>query len=850
MDCSGERSQRQGRTLLLPVDKPGRLAYNTHVGYIILDWGESMAANQKQRVTIRIGGMSCAACANRIERALSKIEGVQNANVNFAAEKASVEFEQDKVAVSTIASVVEEQGYRVIRDRGELRISGMSCAACAQRIEKGLAKLPGVSSANVNFAAEKAVVEYDSATVGISQMKALVEELGYKAHDVSDQAEVDAEKAEREGEIRRQKHLFVFAAALSLPLVLAMAAELMGFMGPWVHTMMNPWVQLALATPVQFIAGWQFYRDSYYTLRAKSANMSVLIALGTSAAYFYSLAVTLWGHRFGQQAVYFESAAVIITLIILGKLLEAVAKGRTSEAIKKLMGLQAKTARVIREGQEQDIPIDEVVVDDIILVRPGEKIPVDGAVVEGHSSVDESMLTGESVPVDKTVGDEVIGSTINKHGSFKFRATKVGADTVLAQIVKIVEDAQGSKAPIQRFADIISGKFVPAVIAIAAVTFLAWWLIGDSGNFTRALINMTAVLVIACPCALGLATPTSIMVGTGKGAESGILIKGGEYLEKAHKLNAVVLDKTGTITKGEPAVTDVVSLSEYPEDEILRLAAGAERGSEHPLGQAIIAGAREENLSISDPVNFSAIPGRGIEAQIDEHSLLLGNRKLMAERGIDVGAIEPQVQKLEKAGKTAMLLAVDGQMAGIVAVADTVKPTSAEAIRALKRMGIAVYMITGDNSRTAQAIGEQVGVDHILAEVLPEDKASEVQKLKDQGLTVGMVGDGINDAPALVTADVGFAIGTGTDVAIESGDITLMKGDLKGIVAAIQLSRSTMRNIKQNLFWALIYNSLGIPVAALGFLSPVVAGAAMAFSSVSVVTNALRLKRWKYREVA
>lgn len=809
-----------------------------------------MAAIEVKRATLKIGGMNCAACANRIERAIAKIDGVQSANVNFAAEKAAVEFDPSKTNLEAITAAVVEQGYKIIRDRVELRLSGMSCASCAQKIEKTLASLPGVTSAAVNFAAEKAVVEYDSSVVRVSDMKAAVQELGYKAHDISDQADVDTEKEEREREIRRQKFLFIFSAVLSLPLVVYMLAELTGTMEAFPPILFNPWFQLALATPVQFIAGWQFYRDSYYTLRARSANMSVLIALGTSAAYFYSLAVIIWGHRFGQSAVYFETAAVIITLIILGKLLEAIAKGRTSEAIKKLMGLQAKTARVIRDGEEIDIPVEDVVVDDIVVVRPGEKIPVDGIIVEGYSSVDESMLTGESVPVDKKVGDEVIGSTINKHGSFKFRATKVGADTALAQIIKIVEDAQGSKAPIQRLADIISGRFVPAVIAIAVVTFGAWYLLGDPGNFTRALINMTAVLVIACSCALGLATPTSIMVGTGKGAENGILIKGGEYLEKAHKLNVVVLDKTGTITKGEPEVTDVVSLSDCSEDEILRLAASAERGSEHPLGQAIIEGAKARNLPLTDPMDFAAIPGHGIGAKVDGHDILLGNRKLMRDRGIPIDEIEDKVQALEKEGKTAMLLAVDGQIGGIVAVADTVKPTSAQAIRGLKKMGIQVYMITGDNRRTAEAIGKQVGVDHILAEVLPEDKANEVQKLRDKGMIVGMVGDGINDAPALVTADVGFAIGTGTDVAIESGDITLMKGDLRGVVAAIQLSRSTMRNIKQNLFWALIYNTLGIPVAAFGFLSPVLAGAAMAFSSVSVVTNALRLKRWRYREVA
>lgn len=807
------------------------------------------STSSTQKATLKIGGMSCAACANRIERAISKMDGVLSANVNLASEKATVEFDPSRTSVEAICGTVTEQGYKIIRDRVELKLGGMSCAACAQRIEKKLAGLEGVVSAAVNFAAEKAIVEYDAATIRVSDMKRAVEELGYKAADVSSQADVDRERQEREGEIRRQKRRFIFSALLTAPLLLTMFIDMLGLMHEFPSFLFSPWLQLILATPVQFVAGWQFYRDSYYTLRARSANMSVLVALGTTTAYLYSLVIVIWGERIGQHGLYFETSAVIITLIILGKLLEANAKGRTSEAIRKLMGLRAKTARVVRNGEEVDIPIEEVVVGDIVVVRPGEKIPVDGVIVDGFSSIDESMLTGESVPVDKNVGDEVIGSTINKHGSFRFRATKVGADTALAQIIRIVEEAQGSKAPIQRLADVISGRFVPTVIAVAVATFVGWYFFGDPGNITRALINMTSVLVIACPCALGLATPTSIMVGTGKGAENGILIKGGEYLEKAHKLQAIVLDKTGTITKGEPEVTDVVPLADLTDREILRLAASAERGSEHPLGQAIIEGAKTRDIVLAEPVDFSAIPGHGIEARVDGHSVLLGNRKLMADRGVDIAGVEEEIQTLENQGKTAMLLAVDGRMSGIVAVADTVKPNSTQAISALKKMHIQVFMITGDNKRTAEAIARQVGVDYVLAEVLPEDKAREVQKLKDRGLIVGMVGDGINDAPALVTADVGFAIGTGTDVAIESSDITLMKGDLKGIAAAIQLSRSTMRNIRENLFWALIYNTIGIPIAALGFLSPMIAGAAMAFSSVSVVTNALRLKRWRYREM-
>ena len=734
-----------------------------------------------------------------------------------------------------------------MKERAELSVGGMTCAVCAGRVEKQLQGLPGIQQAVVNLAGEKATIEYDSSVIQVEDMRKAIEDIGYRAHDLSSQAEIDQEREERDKEIRKQRNMFIFSLAFSLPLLLTMLDHL-GITDKLPGILMNPWFQLFLATPVQFIPGSHFYKDGYHALKSGSANMSVLVALGTSAAYFYSVAVTFWGSRLGLQEVYFESSAVIITLIILGKLLEARAKGRTSEAIKKLVGLQAKTARIITDDGERDVPIEEVKVGNLIIVRPGERIPVDGVITDGFSAVDESMLTGESVPIDKQVGDEVIGSTINTHGSFTFEATKVGRDTALAQIVRIVEEAQGSKAPIQRMADIISSKFVPAVVAVAVVTFALWYLKGDPGNFTRALINMTAVLVIACPCALGLATPTSIMVGTGKGAENGILIKGGEHLENAHKVTAVVLDKTGTITKGEPALTDVVVIGEFTEDELLRLVASAERGSEHPLGQAIIKGALARNLELGEVRNFTAVPGQGIQAEIDGKNLLVGNRRLMHENEIHTEDVEDIMQELEQGGKTAMLAAVDGILSGVTAVADTIKPTSFEAIRAMKGMDLEVYMLTGDNERTAQAIAQEVGITHVLAEVLPEDKAEVVQRLKNRGLTVGMVGDGINDAPALVTADVGFAIGTGTDVAIESADITLIKGDLKGVVAAIQLSRSTMRNVKENLFWALIYNTIGIPVAALGLLSPMVAGAAMAFSSVSVVSNALRLKRWKYKE--
>lgn len=730
--------------------------------------------------------------------------------------------------------------------KNSFQIKGMSCAACAAKVEKTLNSLPGVSKASVNIATEKAAVSYSSSEITINDIWDAVEKLGYKVEDNEEDLSNDREREDRGQEIRRQKVLLAFSLLFSLPLMVVMFAEM--FVWDWMPTFAgNKYFQLALATPIQFVAGAQFYRDAYYALKNKSANMSVLVVLGTSAAYFFSLAVTFWGEQLGLMHVYYETSGIIITLIILGKLLEAIAKGKTSEAIRKLMGMQAKAARVMREGKEQEIPIEEVRMGELIIVRPGEKIPVDGRIIEGYSSIDESLLTGESIPVDKTVGDEVIGATINKYGTFKFEATKIGKDTALAQIIKVVEEAQGSKAPIQRMADIISSYFVPAVIGIAVLTFLVWYFVAEPGDFNRALINFTAVLVIACPCALGLATPTSIMVGTGKGAENGILFKGGEHLENAHQIDTVVLDKTGTITRGQPEVTDIVNLTELEEKEILYFAATAEKGSEHPLGQAIVKYGEEILGEVASAEEFAAIPGRGIAARIKGKSVLLGTRKMMQEKKIVVKEIEGQMSEMEDLGKTVMLMSLDGEIAAIIAVADTVKENSEEAVKELQRMGMEVIMITGDNKRTAQAVARQVGIDRVLAEVLPEDKAEEIKKLKAKGKKVAMVGDGINDAPALAIADVGIAIGTGADVAMEAADITLMGGDLLGIPASIALSRATMKNIKQNLFWALIYNTLGLPIAAFGLLNPVIAGGAMAFSSVSVVTNALRLKRWSFK---
>jgi len=800
-----------------------------------------------RKESFKISGMSCAACAARIEKGLNKLEGVKKASVNFAMEKATVEFEDSVINSSKISEAVKKLGYEAVKEddgyktKIELKITGMSCAACSARIEKRLNKFEGVK-ASVNLATQRASIEYDSSKIKSADLIKAVEALGYNAEKVENVSQ-DREKEEREKEIKKLKWEFIASAVLSSPLLLAMVFMLVNIDIPFLH---NEYFQLIIATPVQFIIGFRFYKNAYHALRAKSANMDVLVAMGTSAAYFFSIYNAFFvEHMEGMmmKELYFEASSVIITLVLLGKYLEAVAKGKTSEAIKKLMGLQAKTARVIRNGIEQDIPVEDVEVGDIVVVRPGEKIPVDGKIIEGSSAVDESMLTGESLPVEKKEGDLVIGATINKYGTFKFEATKVGKDMALSQIIKMVEEAQGSKAPIQKIADQVSGIFVPSVMGIALLTFLIWYF--AVGNFTSAIVSAVSVLVIACPCALGLATPTAIMVGTGKGAENGILIKGGEYLEMAYKLNAVVLDKTGTITKGQPEVTDIISLGGLTQSEILKISAISEKPSEHPLGAAIYEKGKAELGNLPDPDKFEAIPGRGIMAITEGKTIYIGTRKLMAEKGIELANSESVIVNLEDEGKTAMLVSVDDRIEGIIAVADTVKENSKSAIEDLQRMGIEVYMITGDNKRTANAIAKQVGISNVLAEVLPENKAEEVERLKKQGKVVGMVGDGINDAPALATADIGMAIGTGTDVAIEAADITLMRGDLRSIPMAIKLSRRTMRKIKQNLFWAFIYNIVGIPFAAFGMLNPIIAGGAMAFSSVSVVTNSLSLKRYK-----
>jgi len=736
----------------------------------------------------------------------------------------------------------------------DFNLEGMTCAACANRIEKGLGKLPGVEKATVNFAMETAHVEYNPSAVSLADMERKVTQLGYTVV----QKKKEASPASTKDRTTAQRNRLLHSIMLSLPLLWTMVSHFAWL--DWIYLpewLANPWTQLALATPVQFYIGGPFYIGAYKALRNRSANMDVLVALGTSAAYFYSLYETIkWQNSSGAMQghgmmaegpqLYFETSAILITLVIMGKLFEARAKGRSSQAIQSLMKLQAKTAIVLRNGEEHVVPVERVVVGDVLLVKPGDAIPVDGIVLDGQSSVDESMLTGESMPVDVGAGDRVIGASLNRNGVLKIRAEKVGADTALAQIIKVVEDAQSSKAPIQRMADVISGVFVPIVVAIAVIAFVIWFIWIEPGNTAQALEIAIAVLVIACPCALGLATPTSVMAGSGRAAELGVLFKGGEHLEQTHRIDTVVLDKTGTVTNGKPQLTDVVA--DHP-NVLLRLVAAAERLSEHPVAEAIAAGAKARGLLLPEAERFEALPGYGIQAAVEGHELLVGARRLLERYGIDLTAADSAVEsELEAQGKTVMLAAVDGSFGGYIAVADTVKESSRKAVLRLRSLGIQVRMATGDNERTAAAIAQQVGIEHVIAGVLPEQKAAEIQRLQQQGHKVAMVGDGINDAPALAAADVGIAIGTGTDVAVETSDVTLMRGDLNGIADAIELSRATMRNIRQNLFWALAYNAIGIPIAAAGLLAPWVAGAAMAASSVSVVLNALRLQRLRLRQ--
>ncbi|CUN78433.1 MULTISPECIES: heavy metal translocating P-type ATPase [Clostridium] len=802
----------------------------------------------------KIGGMTCSACANRVERGIKKMEGMKDASVNFTTETLTVSFDENKVASNEIEKKVEALGYSVIKNikTHTYRVEGMTCAVCAGRVEKVTKKIEGVQDSVVNLTTEKMSITVDDDIVTYGDIKRAVEKAGYKLVREEEKENTEKKLSDKDKLLRR----LIFSCIFTIPLLIVTMGHMVGMPLPKIiDPMVNPMnfavFQIILTVPVMAI-GYKFYLIGFKNLIKLSPNMDSLIAVGTSAAFLYSvfgMYKIATGDTSYAMHLYFEAAVTILTLITLGKYLEAISKGKTSEAIKKLMGLAPKTATIIREGNEIVIPIDEVVVGDIILVKPGEKLPVDGEVIEGSTAIDESMLTGESIPVEKIVGSNVIGASINKTGFIKYKATKVGGDTALSQIIKLVEDAQGSKAPIAKMADVISAYFVPIVIGLAIFSAIAWLIAGETPVF--ALTIFISVLVIACPCALGLATPTAIMVGTGKGAENGVLIKGGEALEITHKINTIVFDKTGTITEGKPVVTDIVSRGKE-NNILLALAASAEKGSEHPLGEAIVRAAIEKNIELKSLENFNAIPGHGIEVVIENESILLGNLKLMKERSIDIGELRGEADRLANEGKTPMFIAINNSLEGIIAVADTVKPSSINAIKELHNMGIKVAMITGDNKKTAEAIAKQVGIDIVLSEVLPEDKANEVKKLQGKDDKVAMVGDGINDAPALAQADIGIAIGSGTDVAIESADIVLMRSDLMDVIVAIKLSKATIRNIKQNLFWAFGYNVLGIPVA-MGvlhifggpLLNPMIAAAAMSLSSVSVLANALRLKKFK-----
>jgi len=811
------------------------------------------------KTRVHLTGMTCATCAATVEKALIDTKGVKQAKVNFASETASVEYDSQQIDLAGIRNAVSQAGYGAAVRKAIFPVRGMTCASCVARVEDALKSVPGVISAGVNLASEKATVEYLEG-VETGEIRRAVRDAGYEMGEETEGLEDVTTAAQRE--IKAVKDRFILAAIFAVIIMALM----------WVPAFTGrPYLLWALATPVQFWAGWRFYRGAWGALKHRTADMNTLVAVGTSAAYFYSVIAVLFPSVFTsgglEASIYFDTSAMIVALILLGRFLEAGAKGRTSEAIKKLIGIQPKMASIIRDGKEIQIAVEEVQVGDIILVRPGERVPVDGTVRQGQSSIDESMVTGESLPVMKVEGDEVIGATINKTGSFRFEATRIGKDTTLARIVRLVEEAQGSKAPIQRLADVIASYFVPIVIIIAVITFAIWYFAGPPPALTYAFLNFIAVLIIACPCALGLATPTAIMVGTGKGAEYGILIKSAEALERFQKVNVVLLDKTGTLTRGEPRVTDIVTVPPLSQDEVLSLAASVERDSEHPLGEAVVNAARERKLEILPAVDFNAVPGHGAEASVNGKKLVLGNLKLLKDRGLALNGLENKADELWNNGKTVMFLAVNGETVGIIGLADTLKPGAKDVVGTIRRMGIDVGILTGDNRRTAEAIARDLGIDYVLAEVLPEHKSEEVKKLQDRGKVVAMVGDGINDAPALAQSDIGIAIGTGTDVAMETGDITLISGDLNGIVTVVSLSRRTMRTIKQNLFWAFAYNMALIPVAAgilylafgnsgvpsglkfilgdYGFLNPILAAAAMAASSITVVSNSLRLKRFR-----
>jgi P-type Cu+ transporter len=818
------------------------------------------------RVDLPISGMTCAACARRIERGLSKSDGVAGASVNFATNTATVEFDPVVTSLPRLVDAVKNSGYEVAGVSRALFVIDDSArpAGTSGALENHIRKLNGVLCADFNLATMEVRADYLPNLAGASEIASAIAEFGYSMRETGDSGEArDWEAESRAEEYRSLRRKFLVAAVLSLPvLVIAMSHGRV----PWLDAPWMNWVQLALTMPVVVYSGGRFYRGAWAAFRHRAADMNTLIAVGTGAAYIYSVVATIAprlvtsgahaAHGAGTP-VYFEAAGVIIALILLGRMLESRAKGRTSDAIRKLIGLQAKTARVIRDSNEVEVPVNEVIAGDVVVVRPGEKIPVDGVIVDGASSVDESMLTGESLPVEKTAGATVFGATINASGAFRFRATKVGKETALQQIVRLVQEAQGSKAPIARLADVISGIFTPVVLSIAVATFVIWYVAApDETRLTMALVSFVSVLIIACPCALGLATPTAIMVGTGRGAENGILIKGGESLETAHRIQTVVLDKTGTVTEGKPAVTDVITAEGFSSSELLRIVASAENSSEHPLAKAIVGHAKAGGVALVDATEFRALAGHGIEAKVAGRELLLGNGSLMSDRGIDVSSLNEIAEGLARSGRTPVFAAIDGRPAGVIAIADRVKAESRSAIAGLHRAGIEVVMLTGDHRSTAEAVAREVGIDRVIAEVLPQAKAAEVKRIQGEKKVVAMVGDGINDAPALAQADVGIAIGTGTDVAIEASDITLIGGDLRGVSRAIALSRATIRTIRQNLFWAFVYNVIGIPIAAGALypmfgllLSPVIASAAMSLSSVSVVTNSLRLRRFSAKEV-
>ncbi len=850
-----------------------------------------MTTQEKQQVTLRVDGMTCASCVVHVEDALEEVPGVSEAQVNLATETATVAYDPEEATPQDLLEAVDDAGYTAVADKLTLNIGGMTCASCIVHVEGALKEVPGVVEASVNLATEQATVRFLNGIAGLDDFREAVGDAGYSIQGVADEGasdEADMERLARTKEIRALARKVLFAGFVGSAVMVLMYIPLETL---HLTSFQLNFILWTFATPVQFWAGAVFYRGAWGALKHRTTNMNTLVAVGTSVAYGYSTVLTFFADFFAEAhllhahsvfqhstGTYFDASAMVISLVLLGRLLEARAKGQTSNAIRKLLGLRPKTARVVRDGEDVDIPIEEVVAGDVVVVRPGEKIPVDGEVMEGTSTVDESMLTGESLPVDKEKESPVFGGTINGTGSFRFRATKVGRDTVLSQIIRLVEDAQGSKAPIQRLVDTIASYFVPVVIGIAATTFVGWFFWGPAPELPIAVLNAVAVMVIACPCALGLATPTAIMVGMGKGAENGILIRDAQALERAFKIQTVVLDKTGTLTQGKPVVTDVVTTG-MAEEALLQVAGSAERGSEHPLGEAVVAAAKERGLALEEVSHFEALPGHGILAQVNGSTVVLGNLALMQERSFSLNGLEEKAQALSQEGKTPMFVALDGEVAGIIAVADTLRPESREAVEALHRLGVEVVMLTGDNRRTADAIARQAGIDpesdvvrdRVLAEVLPDQKAAQIKALQSEGKVVAMVGDGINDAPALVQADVGIAIGTGTDIAMDAADVILMRGDVRGVPNAIALSKGTMRTIKQNLGWAFGYNVVLIPVAAgllylffryvlsssvppgflryilgdFGFLNPVMAAGAMALSSVSVVTNSLRLRRFR-----